>query len=203
MFMPKAFMKFAAAGSAALLALTIAGTALAGDKKDSSRGATLAINGQGKVVMNHAEVTAINASSLTVKLFGTLWTVNTSADTKIVRHLGGLSGLAEYSVGDFVNVRGTVVLGQLTVNATQVKNNSTRAAAFRGTIATVTAPDMITVTVPKGAVRTVKVTAATTIKMGDATKTFADLAVGQKVNVKGYLNRASDVVIAIQIVVKS
>lgn len=200
--MSKAFTKFAAAGSAAILALTIAGTALAGDIKDASRGATLAINGQGKVVMNHAEVTAINSPSLTVKIFGSSWTVTTSADTNVVRRFGGASGLAEYSVGDYVNVRGTIVDGQLAVNATQIKNESTRAAAFRGTIATVTAPDTITVTTEKG-VRTVKVTAATSIKMGDATKTFADLAVGQKVAVKGYLNRANDTVTAVQIMVKS
>lgn len=199
--MSKSFTKYAATVSAAILALTITGTALAGDNKDTSRGTTLAINGQGKVVMNHAEVTAINSPSLTVKIFGTSWTVITSADTNIVRRFGGASGLGEYFVGDYVNVRGTIVDGQLAVNAKQLKNESTRAAAFQGTIASLTASDMLSVTTEKGA-RNVTVTAATTITMGDTAKTFADLAVGQKIMVKGYLNRVSDVLTANSIVVK-
>lgn len=200
--MSKTLTRFVAGGSAALLALSVAGAAVAGDKPAGSRGTTLAINVQGKVVINHAEVTAVNAPSLTVKIYGTLWTVNTTADTKIVRHFGGSSGLGEYVVGDFVNVRGAIVDGQLAVNAVQLKNESTRAAAFRGTIASVTAPDTITVTVPNGAIRTVKVTSSTAIKVGDAVKTFAELAVGQKAQVKGYLNRASDVVTASSIAIR-
>lgn len=62
-----------------------------------------------------------------------------------------------------------MVDGRLAMNATQIRNESTRAAALRGAIASVTAPDTITVTVPKGATRTVKVTANTVIKT-DQTK---------------------------------
>lgn len=199
------YKKTAVIGSAVALSLAMALPAFAEDGAGRREGpkdgpkAMLTINPQGKVVMNGAEVTAVSASTLMVKLFGTAWTVNIGADTKFVRKFGGNSGLTEFAVGDRVMVRGTVVDGALAVNATHVRNDSTREAAFRGTIATVTASDMLTVTVKDGVTRTVKVASTAKIMVGDAIKTFADLAVGMKVNVKGFLNRLSEVVTAYKI----
>lgn len=199
------YKKTAVIGSAVALSLAMALPTFAKDgvghregPKDGPK-AMLSINPQGKVVMNGAEVTAVGANTLTVKLFGTAWTVNFGADTKFVRKFGGGSGLTEISVGDRVMVRGTIVDGALAVNATHLRNDSTREAAFRGTIATVTAPDMLTVTVKEGVTRTVKVASTAKIMVGEEVKTFADLAVGMKVGVKGFVNRLSEVVTAYKI----
>ena len=201
--------KAAVFGSALALSLAMAAPAFANENenarpegfKDSPK-TSLTINHQGKVVINGAEVTAVGANSLTVKLFGLTGTVNISADTKMVRRYGGASSLAEFMVGDRVMVRGTLLEGQTVVNATHVRNDSTREAAFRGTIATLTAPDMLTVTTGDNMVRTVKTTAATKIMVGNAEKTFADLAVGMKVSIKGMLNRLSEVVTAQKIMAR-
>ena len=197
--------KLAVLGSSVALAASFASPALAGDqgdhpemRKDGPKGATLQINHQGKVVLNHAEIVSVSAPTLVVKLWGTNWSVTTTAETKMVRHFGGASALAEYMPGDFVDVRGTVVDGQLAINATHLKNQSTRAAAFKGVIATVTAPDMLTVRVGDKD-RSVKVAADAKIMVGDAVKTFADLSLGMKVMVKGYMNRLSDVFTAYQV----
>lgn len=200
--MSKTITKFAAGGSAAILALSIAGAAFAGDKAAGSRGTTLAINGQGKVVINHAEITAVSAPVLTVKIWGSSWTVNTVADTKVVRSRGGASNLGEFSVGDFVMVRGAIVDGQLAVNATHLKNESTREAAVRGEIASVTAPDTFTLTTAKGDTLTVKTTAGTKITLGNAAKSFADLSVGMTVNVKGVFDRTLKTVTAERVMIK-
>lgn len=190
------FKKAALMGSSVALALGLALPVLASDGMRKGPKATLHINAEGRVQMNGAEVATVGASSLTVKLFGTSWTVNVGADTKFVRKFGGGAGLAEIAVGDRVMVRGTIVDGALAVNATHVRNDSTRAVAFRGTIATVTAPDTLTVTVKEGATRTIKVTSGTKVMVGDAAKTFADLVVGMKVNVKGFVNANSTAVTA-------
>lgn len=203
------YKKTAVIGSAMALSLAMALPAFAEDggarregPKDGPK-AMLTINPQGKVVMNGAEVVSVrmgaDTDSLTVKLWGTAWIVNMNLDTKIVRKYGGSSDTTEFAVGDRVMVRGTVVDGALAVNATHVRNDSTREASFRGTIATATAPDMLTVTVKDGVTRTIKVASTAKIMVGDAVKTFADLAVGMKVNIKGFMNRLSEVVTAYKI----
>ncbi len=191
----------AAGASAAAMMLLVAAPAFANEASDVARSektAAITINHKGNVVINRAKVESVGASSFTVNIWGLVWTVQVTDRTKIIRRHNGSSGLSEITKDDSVAVRGDMVPAQLAVNATFVRDDSTRAAAPSGTISGIATPDMFTVTAGKKT-WSVKVAPTAEIKVGGVLKTFADLAVGMKVHVKGFVNLLSSQVIAYQV----
>ena len=74
-------------------------------------------------ILKDTELTAIAGATLTVSKDGKTYTINTDADTKFRRKFWGKSDLAEFTVGDKLNVIGKWEDdAKTTVDATLVRN---------------------------------------------------------------------------------
>ena len=148
----------------------------------------------GKVLLRGAKVTAVNPTSVNASFSWGSYTLNgvitTDGSTNIIRKYGGRGTLAEFSVGDILSVQGILVPGQSqpTILARIIKNWSVQKknATLTGTVGSIDAVNskFVLNTGNQGA-QTVSVSSSTMIKRGDVAGTFADIAVNQKVAVKG------------------
>ena len=189
-------------GGAVIAGLAIAGSTLAATVEPARQ--ALTINPNGQVVMTHGQLESITSSVLTVSHHGLIWTVNVAENTKLVRRFWGASKFAEFQVGDLLNIKGTLVEGQLAINANHIRNTSIREANFSGKVESVTAPDTFVVVKPDGVKRTVKVLADTVITNPKGeTKAFADITVGSRVFVGGVWNRLTETVTARKVIIRS
>lgn len=117
-----------------------------------------------RLLLPNATITAINGATLTVSLNSIPYTVNTTSTTVFVRRFFGRTTIAQLSVGDIVDVRGTWTDATHTaVNATYVRDTSIqeRHDTFSGSVTSVSssgftlqslARGTVTVNVPSTAV---------------------------------------------------
>lgn len=120
--------------------------------------------------------------------------VNVVKETILKRRFGANSTLSEFMVGDELAVVGKRHKGtdgqysESEVDAKYIRNLSIqrRNAVFTGTITTKTDASFTLQTVSRG-LQNVYISSATAIQEKDKVKTYADLAVGDKVLVKGEL----------------
>jgi hypothetical protein len=132
-------------------------------------------------------ISAINGSSFTLTKDGKTFTVNTSSDTKFIRHFWGKSSLAELAVGDKVNVWGTWTDNTKTaLDAKLVRNLSVmkRFGVFFGQISSVGSGSFVLNTPTRGD-QTVTIGSAKLVNRKEQTISDSDLKVGDKVRVKG------------------
>lgn len=167
------------------------------------------INERGKVEMQKGEVTSVDslAGSFRVRIWTMEWTVLTGGETRILARDGRTITLADMRAGDRVKVKGNIKIGALmTMTARQVVDGS--AMQFkREATGTIVAADLLARTfvleLRSGHRMTVAVTDATRIEdeEGDdfGISTFADLNVGDKVEVKGIFSERTNILTATKI----
>lgn len=136
-------------------------------------------------------VTATGSSSLTVSANGKSFTVNVLSNTQLRRHFWGKASLSEISVNDKVNVWGRWAdSNQTTINATLIRDNSIvkRAGVALGTITSASGNTIVAQT-NKGVSWTVTTNTGTKFfnRKGQAI-TFGDLAVGNRIRIRGMLD---------------
>lgn len=200
------FQRIAMSGSAAALSFGLAFAAIASDGRPTDHG-MLTINVRGKIELR-GTVSKVDlvAKTLGVKVWGTEWTVKVGDATKIAPN-GNAAGftLADILVDHVVQVGGTLdAASPLVVNARKVVDQSLarRVAGYVGTVTALASPDAFTLQLTRGGQLTVKVTADTKITEGDATKAYADIAVGTPVAVKGTYDSATNTVTAVKVVLR-
>lgn len=149
------------------------------------------INNDGSVILRGAKIVAISGSGITVtQTWGSYlstWVINTDSSTELLRRYGATSSLAEFSIGDYVSVRGTLDTTKAvqSINAKTVRDYSIQRenATFAGTVLSIDAnAKSFVLTTEKRGNQTVFVLPTTVIKQGSATTTFSALAVGQKIS---------------------
>lgn len=150
-----------------------------------------------RVHLVEAKVTAVGDGTITVEKDGKTYTVNTDAKTKFRRHFWGKSDVAEFSVGNLVNIWGTWAdETQTTINAMMIRNLSImkRHGVFFGTIKTVGDNSFVMTSINRG---DQTVTVATTTKYLNRRQqalTFADLQVGHRVRLRGLWDKSQNTI---------
>ncbi|MFA4890115.1 MAG: DUF5666 domain-containing protein [Candidatus Paceibacterota bacterium] len=158
-----------------------------------------------EVLIKAAKVTSVGTDTLGVSVFSYAYTIDTKG-AKIVRQFWGTSNVTEFSVGDVVNVAGSLdASNNFLVHAKTVRNVSIQAkhGVFKGTVESVNASSssFVLKTEERGN-QTVNVTADTKITKGTTTAAFADIQVGTKLLVRGIWNKALAKIQAILIDIK-
>lgn len=160
------------------------------------------------VLIKAAQITEISSDLLKVKIFGQDYKIQISSDTNIISHSWGKSDLSEFSVGDIINVRGTLDLTDpLLVKAKTVRNVSIQKkhTVFSGeitAISTVTPPTDFTLKTVNRGLQKVVLSDKTKIYEGKVEKTASDLQVGMKVLVRGIWNEKLSQIQALLIRIK-
>jgi hypothetical protein len=148
------------------------------------------IGSDGSVLIRGAKVTAISGSVLTVtQTWGSYistWTVNVDPSTELIRRYGGASSLSEFSIGDFIAVKGALDTTKVssTITAKVIRDYSIQKenANFSGSVQSVNAVNQsFVLSTPNRGNQTIFVSSSTVVKQGGATTTFAALSVGQKI----------------------
>lgn len=167
------------------------------------------INERGKVEVQRGEVTSVDAfaGNFRVRIWTMEWTVLTNGETRILARDGRTITLADMRTGDRVKVKGDVKIGALmTMTARQVVDGS--ALQFkREAKGTIVSTDLLARTfvleLRSGHRLTVAVTDSTRIEdeEGDdfGLSTFADLNVGDKVEVKGAFDERTNILTATKV----
>lgn len=142
---------------------------------------------------------------LTVQSGITVYTVNVTADTDLVRKFGGPSSLDEFMVADLLQVEGTVT--GTTIDATKIKNLSIvrRGTAHWGKILSID-PDAKTFRFDPNRSsldnQTVTTTTSTKVFQGNRKGAFSDLKVGMMVKIIGVWRPSLDLIMAERILIK-
>lgn len=148
------------------------------------------VNNDGSVLIRGAKITAITPTVLTVvQTWGSYvstWTISVDPSTELIRRYGGASAISEFTVGDYVAVKGMLDTTKTnpTIAAKVIRNYSIQRenANFSGTVQSVnSANSSFILTTPNRGNQTIVVSSSTVIKQGGATTTFAALLVGQKI----------------------
>lgn len=164
--------------------------------KEEVRGVKKDLKGRGIKLVN-AIVTVKGSSSLTVSKDGKNYTVNVDSNTKYRRHFWGTSSFAEIAVNDHVNIWGKFTDdAQTTILATMIRNLSIqkRRGTFFGTISSKGTNTFVMHTLNRGD-QTVTVDSTTKLVKRDQTiMTFADLAVGDRVRIKGVWDKTNSTI---------
>lgn len=131
---------------------------------------------------------------LKVKILGQDYKIRILANTNVVRHYWGKSplDLSEFSVGDIINVLGTLDSTDFfLINAKTVRNVSIQQkhGVFSGTIKSITPPSSFILETARASSLLVNTDANTKIYQGKELKTFSDLQIGMSVLVRGIWNR--------------
>jgi hypothetical protein len=149
------------------------------------------VNNDGTVVLRGAKVSAINGSVISATqtwgAYISTWVITTDPSTALLRRYGATSSLAEFSVGDYIAVRGTLDTTKLvqTVQAKTIRDYSIQKenATFAGTVLSIdTNAKSILLATEKRGNQTVFILPSTTIKQGGATTTFSAFLIGQKIS---------------------
>src|SRR3989338_7962716 len=134
------------------------------------------------------EITAISGTSLTVNKDAKTYTVNTDANTHFQRHYWGKSSLAEFSVGNKVNVQGKFTDDtKITVLARLIRNLSImkRHGVFLGDV-TVKNSDNFIINSKQRGDQTVYFSGSTKfVKRNEEAMIYADLQLSHRVRIKG------------------
>ena len=143
-----------------------------------------------RAVLKNVKVTALGASSITVDNSGTSVVVNITDKTELRRKFWGKSTIAEFSVGDTVNVIGKWTDETKTaINAMMIRNESIqmRYGTFFGTVKSVSSTGFVISTIHRDD-ETVTVGSAKLINRKEETIVQTDIKVGDRVRVKGMWN---------------
>lgn len=146
------------------------------------------IGSDGSVLLRGAKITAMSGATLTVtQTWGSYvatWTIVTDSATELLRRYDGASSISEFSVGDYVAVKGTLdtSVSVPTIKAKVVRDYSIQRknASFSGTVFSVASSSFVLATASRGNI-TVNVDANTVIKEGGASTTFAAIQVGKRI----------------------
>lgn len=145
----------------------------------------------GRIALGSGEITAINGMTLTVVHEGKTYTVLTDDKTQFRRKFWGKSELAEFGIGDKINGVGTWVDEEhTTIKARFIRNLSIqmRHGVFFGTVTEISATGFKMDSERRGE-QTVTVGADTKyVNRREETITLGDIAVGQRVRVRGLWN---------------
>ncbi|CAN5189111.1 hypothetical protein BH09PAT1_BH09PAT1_8360 [soil metagenome] len=150
----------------------------------------------GRVNVRGAKVTSIAGNTINASTaWGSVnmaWAVNSLSTTHIVRKAGGVSSIAEVSVGDFISFEGNLVstsASPIIVNAASIKNWSVQKKThtnLTGMIKSIDATGMkFVLSRENNTDLTVMTSALTTFKKGSEVAVFNDITVGSKVKVEG------------------
>jgi plastocyanin len=149
---------------------------------------------QRSIYLYKATLTAISGNTLTVTAKSKTYTVNVTDKTKLLRNFGSKSNLAEFSVGNILQVHGRLT-SENVIDAKIIRNTSIqkRRATFTGLV------DSVDVTAQKFVLKpnsrttiTVSVTTDTKIAQKGVVKTFADLALATKVTASGMWDKSNN-----------
>ena len=159
-------------------------------------------------------VSAVSANSISVSVkhhtedgsatITSSYTFSVDANTKVIRKFKGTAAINQVMVGDTVSIWGSDLTSG---HARLIWDQSIWWVTLNGKISAVST-DSFTLALkgPLGITvsTTVKTDSSTTYMMDDGTtKTFADLAVGQRVNIRGAWDSVNSWVLAKRIVIKS
>lgn len=156
--------------------------------------------------------TATGSSSLDmlkVKIFGQDYKIHVLAGSNVVKYDWGklLIDLSEFSIGDIVNVYGTLDASDtFLVHAKTIRNVSLQKkhAVLEGSIKNINASDTsFTLATKKAGDQTVNVGSSTNIYQKKTLKAFSDLKEGMKVQVRGILNKTLSKIQALLINIKA
>lgn len=161
------------------------------------------INPGGRVLVRGANVTAINGATISaVVTWGSAvmnWTVKTDGHTSFYGVNKPSFALADISAGDVISFQGGLdqSSSQFTVNAKHLRDWSTRNVHYTGTVSSIEASStsFMLLTPGRGTVKVV-VTEATVIKKNQSTTTFAAIALNDRLDVAGRLNKQNGVLFA-------
>lgn len=149
-----------------------------------------------KWLLNKSVVVSIDtdANILVVSKDGTNYTVNYST-AKLIRKYNATAAEAEILVGDFLKIFGKIEGANVT--AKRVKDLSIQKynGKFNGTIKSIdsTSKTLVLTTNHRGD-QTVNVYDTTKIRLKNQVKSFSDLAVGNKITIKGTWNRTHSII---------
>lgn len=149
---------------------------------------------QHSIYLHKAELTTISANVLTVTAKSKTYTVNVTDKTKLLRKFGAKSNLAEFSLGNILQVQGKLT-NENVIEAKIIRNTSIqkRRAAFTGLIDSVDTTAQKFVLKPNSRTTvTVSLTTNTKITQKSVVKTFADLVVGTKVTASGIWDKSNN-----------
>jgi len=149
----------------------------------------------------NGELTAINGNTLMVKKEdGNSYTINVTTDTQLRRRFGGKGELAEFAVGNKVNVVGKWTdENKTSINAKLVRNISVQKlfAAFIGKVTTKNADNFVMETENRGN-QTVVFGSAKFINRKEEVITYDNLQVGQRVRVKGMWDKSTNKIMEVK-----
>lgn len=143
-------------------------------------------------------------STLVVQSGSTMYTVNVTKDTVLVRKYKGSSLLDEFGVGDVLQITG--IVAGTTINATRIKNTTIqRVGGVKvGKILSINAVASTFVLKVGGiANQTVTVPDSAKIYKGNLPGSFSDLAVGQTVKVVGLWRKSLSTIAADRVLIKT
>jgi hypothetical protein len=158
-----------------------------------------------------AALTAMSGTSapatLTVAASGVTYTVNVTEKTKFVRRFEASTSLAEFILGDILEIKGSFTGGSnsTTITAQWIKNYSIQRAGgtFKGEITALDCDNSkFTFDPDERPVQTVKLSALTKILRGGVQITCADLNVGEKATVIGLWRQSINQIDADRVIVK-
>lgn len=159
-------------------------------------------------LMSTSTATTTTPNLLKVKIFGQDYKIQVMGDTNVVRYSWGKSeiNLSEFSVGDIINVYGTLdSTDYFLIHAKTIRNVSIQKihTVLNGTIQNIaSSTNSFTLQTGKNSSTTVNTDSNTKIYQGKTLKTFSDLQTGTKVMVRGLLNKALAKVQALLIRIK-
>ncbi len=161
--------------------------------KRASEAATRKLNKQGHLI--EAEITAINGSSFTVTKDGKTYIINTSSQTKFLRHFWGKSEINEFSLGNKINAWGKWTdENQKILDASMIRNLSVmkRHGVFLGKITSLGSGSFVIKSGNRGN-QTVYYDGNTKfVDRKDQAITVSGLKVGDRVRVKGLWDKSSN-----------
>ena len=144
-----------------------------------------------RAALKNVKITAVGSTSITVDNAGTSVVVNITEKTQLRRKFWGKSEIAEFSVGDNVDVQGRWTDDTKTaINAVMIRNESIqkRFGVFFGEVKSLTGAGFTFTSIHRDD-QTVTIGSAKLINRKGETITQADIKVGQKVRVRGLWDR--------------
>lgn len=166
------------------------------------------INNKGKIEIKNAVLETVSSSLITAKAWGILFTVNLTADTKIIRRFGTKeNGVNTLSAGDMINIKGVITESpSQTIQASQIKDTSIQKIKEEktGIIQSISGTDFVLrIDSAQANEYTVKTDSDTKISGKKEVKQFSDLKIGDRVAVSGVRNRSNLTIFASKVDIKT
>lgn len=152
---------------------------------------------QATAKITDGEITTLSGTTLTIVNNGKTYTVLTDESTQFRRRFWGKPRIAEFAVGQHVNIFGKFTDDtKATIQARLIRNISIqkRHGVFIGKILSKTADSFVIKSLNRGS-QTVTVSLSTKyVGRNEVPFTFADLAVGHKVRTKGVWDKTNNTI---------